>query len=134
AAIKRDAHPAEWTYRNIDTQRESFKRYAISADWDREIHTSDPEYYRWTQWLFLQFYSHGLAYRKDSPVNGGPKAQTVLATGEVVNGACERCHTPVTKKSLNQGYFKITDYAQGLLDDMSELEGHWPERVLAMQR
>lgn len=134
AAIKRDAHPAEWTYRNIDTQRESFKRYAISADWDREIHTSDPEYYRWTQWLFLQFYSHGLAYRKDSPVNWCPKDQTVLANEQVVNGACERCHTPVTKKSLNQWYFKITDYAQRLLDDMSELEGHWPERVLAMQR
>ncbi|KHE74934.1 leucyl-tRNA synthetase [Kocuria marina] len=134
AAIKRDAHPAEWTYRNIDTQRASFKRYAISVDWDREIHTSDPEYYRWTQWLFLQFYKHGLAYRKDSPVNWCPKDQTVLANEQVVNGACERCHTPVTKKSLNQWYFKITDYAQRLLDDMGELEGHWPERVLAMQR
>lgn len=134
AAIKRNTHPAEWTYRNIDTQKKSFQRYAISADWTREIHTSDPEYYRWTQWLFLQFYKHNLAYRKDSPVNWCPTDQTVLANEQVVNGLCERCHTPVTKKSLNQWYFKITDYADRLLDDMKELEGHWPERVLAMQR
>jgi len=134
AAIKRNTHPAEWTYRNIDTQKKSFQRYAISADWTREIHTSDPEYYRWTQWLFLQFYTHNLAYRKDSPVNWCPTDQTVLANEQVVNGLCERCHTPVTKKSLNQWYFKITDYADRLLDDMKELEGHWPERVLAMQR
>ncbi|MEX3508169.1 leucine--tRNA ligase [Kocuria carniphila] len=134
AAIKRNTHPAEWTYRNIDTQKKSFQRYAISADWTREIHTSDPEYYRWTQWLFLQFYKHNLAYRKDSPVNWCPTDQTVLANEQVVNGLCERCHTPVTKKSLNQWYFKITDYADRLLDDMKELEGHWPDRVLAMQR
>ncbi len=102
AAIKRNTHPAEWTYRNIDTQKKSFQRYAISADWTREIHTSDPEYYRWTQWLFLQFYKHNLAYRKDSPVNWCPTDQTVLANEQVVNGLCERCHTPVTKKSLNQ--------------------------------
>jgi leucyl-tRNA synthetase len=134
AAIKRNAHPAEWTYKNIDTQRSSFQRYAISADWSRELHTSDPEYYRWTQWLFQQFHAKGLAYRKDSPVNWCPKDQTVLANEQVVNGACERCGTPVTKKSLNQWYFRITDYADRLLDDMKELEGHWPERVLAMQR
>ena len=134
AAIKRDAHPAEWTYANIETQKASFQRYAISADWSREIHTSDPEYYRWTQWLFLQFHRKGLAYRKNSPVNWCPKDQTVLANEQVVNGACERCHTPVTKKALNQWYFKITDYADRLLDDMAALEGHWPERVLAMQR
>ncbi|QCU77933.1 leucine--tRNA ligase [Citricoccus sp. SGAir0253] len=134
AAIKRDAHPAEWTYRNIETQKSSFQRYAISTDWSRELHTSDPEYYRWTQWLFQQFHAKGLAYRKDSPVNWCPKDQTVLANEQVVNGACERCGTPVTKKSLNQWYFRITDYADRLLDDMAELEGHWPERVLAMQR
>ena len=92
-----------------------------------------PEYYRWTQWLFKRFYERGLAYRKDSPVNWCPKDQTVLANEQVVNGACERCGTPVTKKSLNQWYFKITDYADRLLDDMDELQGHWPERVLAMQ-
>lgn len=134
AAIKNDAHPAEWTYANIETQAASFKRYAISADWTRRLHTSDELYYRWTQWLFLQFYRQGLAYRKDSPVNWCPKDQTVLANEQVVDGACERCKTPVTKKSLNQWYFKITDYADRLLDDMEQLKGSWPERVLAMQR
>lgn len=134
AAIKRNAHPSEWTYANIDTQAASFKRYAISADWSRRLHTSDPEYYRWTQWLFKRFYERGLAYRKDSPVNWCPKDQTVLANEQVVNGACERCGTAVTKKSLNQWYFKITEYADRLLDDMDELRGHWPERVLAMQK
>lgn len=134
AAIKRNAHPAEWTYKNIETQKASFKRYGIAVDWDRELHTSDPEYYRWTQWLFLQFHARGLAYRKNSPVNWCPKDQTVLANEQVVDGACERCHTLVTKKALNQWYFRITDYADRLLDDMSQLEGKWPERVLAMQR
>ncbi|NHU84108.1 leucine--tRNA ligase [Kocuria sp. JC486] len=134
AAIKRNAHPAEWTYKNIETQKASFKRYGIAVDWDRELHTSDPEYYRWTQWLFQQFYERGLAYRKNSPVNWCPKDQTVLANEQVVDGACERCHTPVTKKALNQWYFRITDYADRLLDDMAELEGNWPDRVLAMQR
>lgn len=134
AAIKNNAHPAEWTYNNIETQAASFKRYAISVDWTRRLHTSDERYYRWTQWLFLQFYKQGLAYRKDSPVNWCPKDQTVLANEQVVDGACERCKTPVTKKSLNQWYFKITDYADRLLDDMEQLKGSWPERVLAMQR
>ena len=134
AAIKNGTHPKEWTYKNIDTQAESFKRYAIAVDWDRRLHTSDPEYYKWTQWLFEQFYKKGLAYRKDSMVNWCPKDQTVLANEQVVNGACERCGTTVTKKSLNQWYFKITDYAQQLLDDMEQLEGKWPERVLLMQR
>ena len=134
AAIKNGTHPKEWTYKNIDTQAESFKRYAIAVDWNRRLHTSDPEYYKWTQWLFEQFYKKGLAYRKDSMVNWCPKDQTVLANEQVVNGACERCGTTVTKKSLNQWYFKITDYAQQLLDDMEQLEGKWPERVLLMQR
>ena len=134
AAIKNGTHPKEWTYKNIDTQAESFKRYAIAVDWDRRLHTSDPEYYKWTQWLFEQFYKKGLAYRKDSMVNWCPKDQTVLANEQVVNGACERCGTTVTKKSLNQWYFKITDYAQQLLDDMEQREGKWPERVLLMQR
>ncbi len=134
AAIKNNTHPKEWTYKNIATQADSFKRYGIMVDWSRRLHTSDPEYYRWTQWLFQQFYKKGLAYRKYSQVNWCPKDQTVLANEQVVNGACERCGTTVTKKSLNQWYFKITDYAQELLDDMKELEGHWPDRVLAMQR
>ncbi|MCK2245418.1 MULTISPECIES: leucine--tRNA ligase [unclassified Crossiella] len=134
AAIKRDAHPAEWTYTNIDTQAASFKRYAISFDWSTRLHTSDPEYYRWTQWLFLRMFDKGLAYRKESSVNWCPKDQTVLANEQVVAGACERCGSVVTKRSLTQWYFKVTDYAERLLDDMAQLEGHWPERVLLMQR
>lgn len=134
AAIKNNTHPREWTYKNIETQAESFKRYGIMVDWSRRIHTSDPEYYRWTQWLFQQFYRKGLAYRKFSQVNWCPKDQTVLANEQVVDGACERCKSEVTKKSLNQWYFKITDYAQELLDDMEQIRGHWPDRVLAMQK
>ena len=134
AAIRNNEHPGTWTYANIETQAASFRRYGVGFDWSTRLHTSDPEYYRWTQWLFQRFYERGLAYRKDSWVNWCPQDQTVLANEQVVNGACERCHTPVTKRRLNQWYFKITDYAQELLDDMSLLEGGWPDRVLAMQR
>lgn len=134
AAIRNGQHPAQWTYANIETQKRSFKRYGLSLDWSRELHTSDPEYYRWTQWLFNRFHERGLAYRKDSYVNWCPTDQTVLANEQVINGLCERCGTPVTKRKLNQWYFKITDYAQQLLDDMEQLRDGWPERVLAMQR
>ncbi|MCL2784860.1 MAG: leucine--tRNA ligase, partial [Propionibacteriaceae bacterium] len=134
AAIARNAHPAQWTYANIETQARSFKRYAVSIDWSRRLHTSDSEYYRWTQWLFLKFYEQGLAYRKGSYVNWCPNCQTVLANEQVVQGLCERCSTTVTKRQLTQWYFKITEYAQRLLDDMEQLEGFWPERVLTMQR
>ncbi|MDU7360242.1 MAG: leucine--tRNA ligase [Propionibacteriaceae bacterium] len=134
AAIRNNAHPAEWTYNNIETQATSFKRYGLSLDWSRRLHTSDEEYYRWTQWLFLRFYERGLAYRKDSYVNWCPKDQTVLANEQVVDGRCERCKTEVTKRKLNQWYFKITDYADRLLDDMEQLRDGWPEHVLAMQR
>ncbi|SDB86893.1 leucyl-tRNA synthetase [Raineyella antarctica] len=134
AAIKRNAHPAEWTYTNIETQARSFKRYGLSIDWSRRLHTSDAEYYRWTQWLFLRFFERGLAYRKDSLVNWCPNDQTVLANEQVVQGHCERCGAAVTKRKLNQWYFRTTEYAQRLLDDMGQLEGHWPDRVLAMQR
>nr|WP_243717007.1 leucine--tRNA ligase [Actinomadura darangshiensis] len=134
AAIKRDSHPAEWTYANIDTQAASFRRYAPSFDWTRRLHTSDPEYYKWTQWLFLRFYERGLAYRKGGHVNWCPKDQTVLANEQVVGGHCERCGALVEKRVLTQWYFKITEYADRLLDDMAQLEGKWPERVLLMQR
>ncbi len=134
AAIKRDENPAVFTYANIETQRESFKRYGISFDWSRRLNTSDPEYYRWTQWLFLKFRERGLAYRKHSPVNWCPNDQTVLANEQVVEGRCERCGAEVTKRELSQWYFKITDYAQRLLDDMEPLQELWPDRVLAMQR
>ena len=134
AAIQRNAHPAEWTYANIETQATSFKRYGLSFDWSRRLHTSDPEYYRWTQWLFLRFAERGLAYRKASYVNWCPKDQTVLANEQVIAGLCERCGSQVTKRQLTQWYFKITEYAQRLLDDMDGLTGAWPERVLTMQR
>ncbi len=134
AAIKRDEHPATYTYANIETQAESLRRYAVSFDWSRRLHTSDPEYYRWTQWLFLRFRERGLAYRKYSPVNWCPVDQTVLANEQVIDGHCERCGAEVTKRELSQWYFKVTDYAQRLLDDMDALADTWPERVLAMQR
>ena len=134
AAIKRGIDPRGWTYENIAVQKASMRRYACSFDWDRVLHTSDPEYYKWNQWLFLELYKKGLAYRKDSAVNWCPTDQTVLANEQVVAGLCERCDTPVTKKKLNQWYLKITDYADRLLDDMDTLEGKWPEKVLQMQR
>ena len=134
AAIKRNADPRAWTYENIDVQKASMRRYACSFDWDRVLHTCDPEYYKWNQWLFLQMFEKGLAYRKDSAVNWCPDCQTVLANEQVVAGLCERCDSAVTKKKLNQWYLKITDYADRLLDDMDQLEGAWPEKVLQMQR
>ncbi|WBU38948.1 leucine--tRNA ligase [Homoserinibacter sp. YIM 151385] len=134
AAIKRGVDPREWTYENIAQQRQSMRRYAASFDWDRVLHTSDPEYYRWNQWLFLKMYEKGLAYRKASWVNWCPFDQTVLANEQVVDGRCERCDNLVVKKQLTQWYFKITDYADRLLDDLKQLEGSWPSKVLAMQR
>ena len=134
AAIKRNEDPKIWTYENIAVQKASMRRFACSFDWDRVFNTCDPEFYKWNQWLFLQLYERGLAYRKDSAVNWCPSCQTVLANEQVVAGLCERCDTAVTKKKLNQWYFKITDYADRLLDDMAQLEGKWPEKVLMMQR
>ena len=134
AAIKRNEDPRIWTYENIATQKASMRRYACSFDWDRVFNTCDPEYYKWNQWLFIELHKRGLAYRKDSAVNWCPSCQTVLANEQVVAGLCERCDTAVTKKKLNQWYFKITDYADRLLDDMKELEGNWPDKVLTMQR
>jgi leucyl-tRNA synthetase len=134
AAFRNDEHPATYTYANIATQLDSFRNYAISFDWTRRFNTSDPEYYRWTQWLFLKFRERGLAYRKNSPVNWCPKDQTVLANEQVVDGHCERCGAEVTKRELTQWYFKITDYAQDLLDGLDELEATWPARVVTAQR
>ena len=134
AAIKRGGDPRDWTYENIAVQKASMRRYACSFDWDRVLHTSDPEYYKWNQWIFLEMYKKGLAYKKLSPVNWCPGCQTVLANEQVVAGLCERCDSAVTKKKLSQWYFKITDYADRLLDDMDQLEGKWPEKVLQMQR
>jgi len=134
AAIKRNSDPRIWTYENIAVQKASMRRFACSFDWDRVFNTCDPEYYKWNQWLFLKLHERGLAYRKDSAVNWCPGCQTVLANEQVVAGLCERCDSTVTKKKLNQWYFKITEYADRLLDDMAQLEGQWPEKVLMMQR
>ena len=134
AAIQRGADPREWTYANIAQQRESLGNFGTSYDWSRVLHTSDPEYYRWNQWLFQKLYERGLAYRKESPVNWCPNDQTVLANEQVVDGHCERCGAEVVKKKLTQWYFKITDYADRLLDDLNQLEGSWPQKVLRMQR
>ncbi|MCU1406106.1 MAG: leucine--tRNA ligase [Glaciihabitans sp.] len=135
AAIKRGIDPREWTYANIEQQKTSMRRYAASFDWDRVLHTSDPEYYKWNQWLFLKMYEKGLAYRKDSWVNWDPVDQTVLANEQVLpDGTSERSGAIVVKKKKTQWYFKITDYADRLLDDLNQLEGSWPSKVLAMQR
>ncbi|MEZ5097441.1 MAG: leucine--tRNA ligase [Nocardioides sp.] len=134
AAIKNDEHPATYTYANIETQYHSFQKLGVSFDWTRRLHTSDPEYYRWTQWLFLRFRERGLAYRKNSSVNWCPQDQTVLANEQVVDGRCERCGAEVTKRELTQWYFKITEYAQELLDCLDDLEPTWPDRVVTAQR
>jgi leucyl-tRNA synthetase len=134
AAIRNNTHPADWTYKNIETQAASFRNYAVSFDWSRRLQTCDPDYYRWTQWLFLRFYERGLAYRADGYVNWCPADQTVLANEQVINGRCERCGAEVVRRALTQWYFKITEYADRLLADMGPLEGRWPERVLLMQR
>ena len=135
AAIKRGIDPREWTYSNIEQQKVSMKRYATSFDWDRVLHTSDPEYYKWNQWLFLQMFKKGLAYRKDSWVNWDPVDQTVLANEQVLpDGTSERSGAIVVKKKKTQWYLKITDYADRLLDDLNHLEGQSPSKVIAMQR
>ena len=132
AAIKHNSHPAKWTYANIETQKASFKRMGFSYDWDRTVVACDPEYYRWGQWIFLQMYKRGLVERRNSPVNWCPNCKTVLANEQVTEGECWRCHGAVEKRDLTQWYFKITDYAQELLDDLDQLDG-WPEPVKQMQ-
>ena len=133
AAIKRGVHPKEWTYANIEQQRRSFRRMGMSFDWERQLNTCDPSYYRWTQWLFLQLYERGLAYRRAAATNWCPNDRTVLANEQVIQGRCERCGALVERRDLTQWFFKITDYAQRLLDDMGELT-EWPDRVKTMQR
>ncbi len=133
AAIKRGINPKEWTYANIEKLYSSAQRLGCSFDWDRTVRTSDPEYYKWNQWFFLQLYERGLAYKKAAPVNWCPKDKTVLANEQVVAGRCERCDTPVIKRYLSQWFFKITDYADRLVDDL-ELNVGWTERLKALQR
>ncbi len=132
AAIKNDSHPKKWTYENIERQRYQMKQLGLSYDWDRDIVTSDPEYYRWGQSIFLKFFKKGLVYRAKSNVNWCPSCSTVLANEQVENDSCWRCHSTVEKKELEQWFFKITDYAERLLSDLELLKG-WPDRVKTMQ-
>ncbi len=133
AAIKKGVSPEKWTLKNIETSRNTLKLMGLSYDWDTEITTCLPDYYKWTQWLFLKLYEKGLAYRSLAYVNWCPDCQTVIANEQVIDGACERCHTLVIKRELEQWYFKITDYAQRLLDDLDKLD-KWPSQLKTMQR
>lgn len=133
AALKNNIPPAKWTYSNIENMKSQLKTLGISYDWDREIASCKPDYYKFTQWLFLKLYENKLAYKKRAAVNWCPSCQTVLANEQVINGSCERCDTEVDKRQLEQWFFKITDYAQRLLDDLEMLPG-WPEKVKIMQR
>src|SRR5579863_193297 len=133
AAIREGGHPREVTDRNIAAIRTQIRRMGWSIDWTREVSTHEPEYYRWTQWIFLKLFEAGLAYRKAAPVKWCPNDQTVLANEQVIDGHCERCGAEVESRTLEQWMFKITEYADRLLDEMALLES-WPERVLTMQR
>ena len=133
AAIKRGIHPHEWTESNIANMRRQIRRLGTSYDWSREIDSSDPHYYKWTQWLFLLMHRRGLAYKKEAPVNWCPVDQTVLANEQAEGGVCWRCGSPVERRLLNQWFFKITAYADALLEGLDRLEG-WPERIKTMQR
>ena len=132
AAIKHGIAPDKWTLDNIHEMEDQLRQLGLSYDWDREVQTCNPDYYRWMQWIFIQFFNKGLAYKKENPVNWCPSCQTVLANEQVVDGCCERCKTPVGKKNLSQWYFKITDYADRLLEDLDHLPG-WPNKVKVMQ-
>ena len=135
AAIANKRPPREWTLQNIEAMKRTHRRFAFSYDWDREVATCDPEYYRWNQWFFLKMLERGLAYRKRALLNWCPKCATVLANEQVVEGCCWRHEdTPVEQRALEQWFLRITAYADQLLDDMAQLEGGWPERVLTMQR
>lgn len=131
-AIKTGIHPEESTLKNIETMEKQLKAIGATYDWDYEIKTCLPDYYKWTQWLFLQLYKHGLAYRKEAPVNWCPSCNTVLANEQVKEGECERCHTPVIRKNLTQWFFKITDYSDELLSGLDKLD--WPEKTKLMQK
>ncbi len=132
AAIQRNIHPSEWTRHNIEYMRNQLKRMGLSYDWRREVTSCLPDYYRWTQWLFLQMYHKGLAYKKTAAVNWCPSCNTVLANEQVVNDACERCGTVVERRELEQWFFKSTAYADRLVDNLEKLDG-WPDKVKIMQ-
>ena len=132
AAIKRGIHPKDWTYKNIKTMTRQLKNIGAIYDWSRKIITSDPDYYKWTQWIFLQLFKSGLVYRRKAPANWCLKCCTVLANEQVIESKCERCGSEVIQKNIEQWLFKITDYAEGLLKDLDGLD--WPEKTKTMQR
>src|SRR5690606_13474219 len=135
AAIKNKRDPGEWTRANIQNMKRQLASFAFSYDWEREVSSCEPEYYRWNQWFFIQMFKKGLAFRKKSQVNWCPECATVLANEQVVNGCCWRHETtPVELKELEQWFFRTTAYAQALLDDLEQIEAGWPDRVVAMQR
>ena len=131
AAIQNNVAPAAWTLDNIAEMKRQLSRLGFAYDWDRELSTCTPEYYRWEQWFFTRLMERGLAYKKESEVNWCENDQTVLANEQVVDGKCWRCDTPVERRAINQWFIKITDYAQELLDDLDDLDD-WPEQVVAM--
>ena len=132
-AIKHGIHPKVWTFKNIEKIKHQLHSWGIGYDWDKEIASCNPDYYKWTQWIFLKLYEHGLAYKKMAGVNFCPSCKTVLANEQVIDGKCERCSTEVEEKLMEQWFFKITAYAERLLEDLKLLE-HWPEKVKIMQR
>ena len=131
-AIKTGIHPKDSTEKNIANMEKTLREMGASFDWSAEIKTCDPSYYKWTQWMFLQLYKHGLAYRKEALVNWCPSCETVLANEQVVNGLCERCKSPVSRRNMTQWFFKITDYAEELLSGLDTID--WPEKTKQMQR
>ena len=130
AAIQRGIHPKLWTTQNMAKMRQQMKSLGPMYDWNKEVVTCDPGYYKWNQWFFIQFFKKGLAYRENAPVNWCPSCVTVLANEQVIDGTCERCETSVTHKDMNQWFFRITDYAEELLD---QTKMDWPERINTMQ-
>ena len=132
SAIKNNVPPAAWTYQNIDYMRSQLKLLGFGYDWQRELATCKPEYYRWEQWLFTRLMKKGIAYRKTAPVNWCPVDQTVLANEQVIDGRCWRCDTEVERREIAQWFLKITDYADELLADLETVD--WPEQVKTMQR
>ena len=132
AAIKRKIHPKDWTYENIETMTDQLKSMGAVYDWSRKVITSDPEYYKWTQWIFLQLFKNGLAYKKKAAANWCPSCHTVLANEQVIDGECERCGHEVVQREIEQWLFKITDYAEKLLSGLDKID--WPEKTKIMQR
>ena len=132
AAMQHNVHPADWTYSNIDYMRDQLKRLGFAYDWDRELATCDPDYYKWEQWFFLKLLEKGLVYKKTAPVNWCPNDMTVLANEQVIDGCCWRCDTKVERKEIAQWFLKITAYGDELLQSLETLDG-WPEQVKTMQ-